>query len=97
MLQEPKLRRISSVKVDATWKKCRGEDDAGPKHRNIEYAIKKSDKNNDGKLSVDELKRLTGAFVKHSGDSGLSSEKLFEILDENADGELTFDGIYIFI
>jgi len=93
LLQEPKLKRISSVKVDATWKRCRGKDAAGPKQKNIDYAIKKSDANNDGKLTVDEFKRLTGAFVQHSGDSEMSSEKLFEILDENADGELTFDEV----
>jgi len=95
LLQEPKLKKISASKVNDTWERCRGRDAAGPKHKNISYAIKKSDANNDGKLTVDELKRLTGAFVQHSGDSEMSSEQLFEILDENSDGELTFDEVLI--
>ena len=97
--ESEKKADISSEKVNETWERCRGKDAAGPKERNVNYAIKQSDTNKDGKLSMDEMKRLTGAFVKHSGDNTMSSEKLFEILDENADGVLsllTFDGNFYF-
>jgi len=94
MLKEkPTLKRISSKKVDQEWTRCRGAESPTPKTRNIEYAIKKSDTNKDGKLTPDEMKRLTGAFIQHGGDAELSNQELFDILDENADGELTFDEV----
>jgi len=94
MLQEPKLKRISAEKVNDMWVQKRGADADDPLRKNIEHAISKSDTNKNGKLEMEEMQRLTGAFVRHSGgDVNMTSEKLFTLLDENSDGVLTFQEV----
>lgn len=81
---------ISSEKVNAVWKKHRG-DKKGPADKVIQNAIRKSDKNNDGVLQKDEMSRITTAFLKHAGEGKLDEDTVFELLDENNDGKLNFE------
>jgi len=90
ILKKPELKRIDNKKVEATWLRIRGPDAKGPSHDMITKAIAMSDKNKDSKLQDDEMQRLTIAFIQHGGDANLTNEKLHKILDENADGKLTF-------
>ena len=58
----------------------------------IQKAIAKSDKDGDGVIQPGEMARITTAFLKHAGEK-MDQAQVFELLDENADGQLTFDEI----
>merc|ERR1719323_390410 len=82
---------ISKKKLDEVWKKHRG-DAKGPADSMIEKALAKSDKDGDGKIQKEEMARITTAFMKMSG-SDFSEDKVFELLDEDQSGDLTFEEI----
>jgi len=81
---------ISKKKLDEVWKKHRG-DAKGPADAMIEKALAKSDKDNDGKIQKEEMARITTGFMKHCGAGDLSEDKVFELLDEDQSGDLTFE------
>jgi len=82
---------ISSSRVNEVWKKHRG-DQKGPGDDMINKAIAKSAKSQDGAIKPYEMERFTTAFLRHSGEK-MEGSQLFDLLDENLDGVLTFEEV----